>query len=331
MYIFDFLTKIEDQADRFKPITINCASIFKPFYESAAQRWKFPFFNWSLLYLTGSNHFFWKIERDCLLLLKRRVMGRYILNFICPPIHINKDTIIENEIIEKYLKMGVAIDIWESMKNTYIFPFGLRKVRRANGGLEPLFVIHDSTHPINLKGKNMKKFRKLKNRYQYLLQKGYLNVSFHNNFDDIGEKCKAVVRSWTSYRCRLKHSLEDRSEWIIKAKKLCFPLSILVHRDEKGKIIHFDLATEYANGYFISELGYKDYSSPPLNKLNISAISDYYQIKKHTASGMQVLDLGTTVDKESLIAKTIHKPLLVQKYRIKPPYLTTKEQYLNIL
>ena len=329
MAISDLFIKIDVHSNRFRPITIDCAPLFKPFYESAVQRWELPFFNWSLLYLTGRNHFFWKIERDCLLLLKRRVLGRYILFFICPPIHINKDTEIENELIEKYINMGVAVDIWESMKSTYIYPFGLRKVKQANGGIEPLFIVHGGIHPIYMNGKSNKRFRNMMNRHRNLLTKGYLNMEWFDNFDDVGEECISVIRSWAS--CRSEHSPQDRTEWILKANKLCFPLSILVHRNENGKIVHFDLVVEYAKGFFINDLDYKDYSLPQLSKLNISAISDYYQIKKNINSGLKFLDLGSVNDKKSLIAKTIHKPLLVQKYRIKPPHPTTKEQYVNIL
>jgi len=237
-----------------------------------------------------------------------------------------KDTSIENEIINKYLKFGVSIDIWESMKTTYISPFGLRKVKFSNGGLEPLFETKDRIHPVNLKGRDKKGFRKLLNKYKYLIQEGSIQMSWYKNIDVIEKECLTVVQSWVIGR-KSKFLTKDRSEWIQNAKKLCFPLSIIVHRDEKGKMIHFDLITEYAKGIFICELDYKDYSSPAIKNMNMSAISDYLQIQKHLDSGINVLVLGTAVQKKTLIAKTIHNPFLVQKYRIKPPFLTTKEQY----
>jgi hypothetical protein len=290
----------------------NIPLVFK--YLQEAYRRGFIFCDLNIYeYLKRGKTRMFKIEEGCLLLLRKRTIGVYVLKLSVPPISLDGNLELEEKLLKKYLNAGFSCFTNEEfLKEGHDF-----KVSKSssNGGAEFIY----TRDILNLAGHKYKNQRNLISKYEKLLKEG------------------KIIRKWLNYDPQMD---EAYKKWAIQSgfgstpvfipylKMLPENTKILCHYDENGKLFHFQVNLKLTDHLWNAVHTIKDYDY--FKELNFGWLGDYILMQEY--SEIEYLSVGATHkgQKELFFSKSrlphIYKQKATIRYRT-----TTKEDYAQVI
>jgi len=256
-----------------------------------------------------------KIEEDCLVLIRRSIMmNNNTLRLIMPPLSLDKNYDVEEKLLKKYLNAGFSCYTNEEFLKAG-HDFEVYK-KRDNGGVE----FNYTREILNIGGKKYQNIRNTISRYEKLIKEGKIIRKWINFDPQMGQ----VYTKWN-----VQTGYKEVKSFIPYLKMLPENMKVLCHYDENGKLFHFQVNLKVLDNVWNAVHKIKDYDY--FKELNFGWLVDYFLCKEHPE--IEFLLLGATHEGE--------KELFFSKARLPHQYMqnkvtiryrkTTKEDYNNIV
>lgn len=170
-----------------------------------------------------------KIEEDCLILLRRSVIGRYVLKLTIQPISLNEDIDKEQRLLDKYLNLGFSFfsqkeNIPKNLKLEYVG-------KSESSGSDELIYTQDS---LKLDGQKYKNVRAMITKYEKLVNEGKIIKKW---LTEVTTDMTPLYKLWTNYKKidnkKNKNLILDFFKFLPKEN-----IQILAHYTEDNILFH---------------------------------------------------------------------------------------------